>query len=190
MRKRHHWRMIGSVSEQLVPQQIHHKHISCFPTVLYNHCRWASFRSSKNSACTLTQHDSSPQQLHMLRHVVQGQLELVPCFSFQVGALLGQMHVYFQNFQPQLSHLPHNTCNHASLDAMSHLILFLPCSPRMHVIRTAKKTQRNEIAKSLFATECSLSCSKIAQHTLHHATPLRIGAHPKKNSKRTHNDVT
>ena len=35
-------------------------------------------------------------------------------------------------------------------------------------------------AKSLFATKCTLSCSKIAQHTLHHAAPRRIGTDPKK----------
>ena len=48
-----------------------------------------------------------------------------------------------------------------------------------HMFEKRQKTQRNKIARSLIANDCSHLCARTAQHSLHHAKP-------KHTSQRTH----
>ena len=91
------------------------------------------------------------------------------------GYALGTNARLHPNVQPQLSHLPHNTCNHASLDAIC------PTSNELTMFSTNTwlkngKTQRNEKVRSLIANESRNTARKKNDDddtTLSHHIPKR-----------------
>ena len=99
----------------------------------------------------------------MLPHVFQLQLEFVPHVTVHVRQLLRQMHIYFWVSGRNRQTLPQHMQSRLRRCSVSHLKRTYRVLHE-YMIEERQKTQRNEIARTFIANQCS--------HSQHHATLL------------------